>query len=275
MDVIRKHKHKDEYLQVLVAVNREAKALEALDHPNIVKAYKYMGTEDRKTKELSKLILVMRHMTGPTIASVVEKVGGLKEAAVIHYLKGLVSALKYIVEKGYFHRDIKPANIILQGDKAVFIDFGCSKAEFLIKGPHTKVLATEAYLAPEIRANFIEPTEKSEIYSLGRTAFFMISGVHPDEVREKTQGNFKGYFNECSENLPDYSPLIKKFISQTTLLNPGDRPTLDQLSKLLESPFTPVENSLFTDYNPGTMIPMNISKPEDLKPSSKISSELL
>ena len=268
MDVLKKYNNEAKYLQVQVAVHREAAILQSLDHPNIVKAYKYMGRKDPKTNQLTKLIIVMQKLTGPTIESHVKKVGGLKEAAVIHYLRGLVDAMIYMKSKGgYLHRDINPNNIILQGDRAVFIDFGCSKADFLVKGHDTKLFGTRAYVAPEIFTNGPKHDEMTEIYSLGRTIFYMISGVHPTEISEKTNYAVHNSISECMKHLVDYTAFIKKIVVSTTNMDPKYRPTLDKLSKLLQTSPTPIEHNPFTEYFSRTMISTTPIKDEDLTPA--------
>ena len=263
MDVFMKHLKRVQYKQILLSTNREAKGLEKLSHPNIVKAYKYMGRENND-KELLMVILIMSKVNGPTIAKYVKDYGPIPEEDAIHYLKQLVSALQHMREKEMIHRDINPNNIMLRKDKPVLIDFGCSKVEYESCDFKSELLGTRGYYPPEYECKDTA-SEKSDIYGLGCTAFYMISGVHPNEIPKVTNNKWKS-IGECLSNMPDYSQVIKSFIEKAVYLDTKQRASLDELSKLLEEPIMPTSSSQNIKYFGTTKIAAELPPPTRILP---------
>jgi serine/threonine-protein kinase len=156
---------------------REAQALAALRHPNIVQIYD-SGLEDFNS------YVVMEYIAGPTLKdrlrelSVEGRQMPLEEVQRI--FKALVAALRYAHGQGIVHRDLKPSNVLLSEDgRVVLTDFGLAK----IVGStiHTASLAlvgTPAYMAPEqARSSTAEPS--SDVYALGVILFELLAGRLP------------------------------------------------------------------------------------------------
>ena len=132
--------------------------------------------------------LVQEWIQGQTLTNVVETQGCLKEQAVKDILLSLLPVLEYVHSKGIIHRDIKPDNIILRNSnhKPVLIDFGAVKATIRTtinsSGNPTQsmVIGTPGYMPIEQvlgRAVFA-----TDIYSLGLTAIYLLTGKHPQEL---------------------------------------------------------------------------------------------
>jgi serine/threonine-protein kinase len=258
MDVIEKYLERVQYKQILLSTNREAKDLEKLSHPNIVKAYKYMGRENAESGKLMKVILIMSKVNGPTLKNHVENIGPLKEEGVIECLQQLISALQKMKEENIIHRDIKPDNIMLEGTKPILIDFGCSKITTQAQTQIPScIMGSNGYTAPEIYANH-PASEKSEVFGLGCTAFYMISGVHPHEIPKVTRNVCKS-IGECLSRMPLYSEVIKTFIKSATITDYNQRASLDELSKLLEEPIMPVSTNQNIEYFMDTSIAVQVS----------------
>jgi len=156
---------------------REAKHQAKLNHPNIVPVYGF-------TEENGILGIIMEYVSGETVESLINRLGRLELQYALSILKQILAGIGYAHSKGFIHRDIKPSNIILNNDGVVKImDFGISKS--LTEGRNlTKTgtkIGTILYMSPEqVKAK--EPSNQSDIYSLGITFFEMVVGHVPFET---------------------------------------------------------------------------------------------
>lgn len=169
------------YLVTQQRFGREATILEKMGEGSeqIPKLYAYFS-------ENGQFYLVQEWIEGQTITSIVEARGLLSEAAVRDIVVSLLSVLDYVHSEGIIHRDIKPDNIILRhsNGKPILIDFGAVK-ETIAEVSYTKgikpsiVLGTPGFMSPEQAAG--RPSYSSDLYSLGLTAIYMLTGKLPQE----------------------------------------------------------------------------------------------
>ncbi|MGL5923331.1 protein kinase domain-containing protein [Chroococcidiopsis sp.] len=162
---------------------REAATLEALSagSDQIPKLYAYFS-------ENGQFYLVQEWIEGETLTKKVTSEGVLSEATVWKILVSLLKVLHYVHSKGIIYRDIKPDNIILrQPDcQPVMIDFGAVKetmaTAIAVQGRsiYTMVLGTPGFMAPEQAVG--RPIYASDIYSLGMTAIYLLTGKLPQEL---------------------------------------------------------------------------------------------
>jgi serine/threonine-protein kinase len=137
---------------------REARAMAALSHPNIVRVFDYGVDRGRP-------FLVMEHLG----RSVLEGAGGGDDVDPERVARELLSALAHMHAAGLVHRDVKPANVLLAHDGSVRLtDFGIVRAHDATQLTSTgMVVGSVRYLAPEVLAG--EPaTARSDLFSLGR-----------------------------------------------------------------------------------------------------------
>ena len=153
---------------------RETKTLQSLNHPQIPK---YVDSFTEEDNDEEKLYLVMEHIEGNTLAEVV-KDRRVDLDYVIDTAKQVANVLSYIhaFTPPIIHRDIKPENLIETKDgKIKLVDFG-SVTDAIMKG--TKVtwtsVGTFGFAAPE--TFYGRATPASDIYSLGSTLLYLISG---------------------------------------------------------------------------------------------------
>src|SRR5688572_1209668 len=100
--------------------NGEARALAALNHPNIVQVFEF-------GKDADLYFLVMEHVDGTSLRETIVK-GGMPPPAALKIVTQICVALEYAHERGVIHRDIKPENILLTRSGEVKIaDFGLAK----------------------------------------------------------------------------------------------------------------------------------------------------
>lgn len=157
---------------------QEAGILEKLgqNHPQIPKLYEYFSEEEN-------FFFVQEWIEGITLSQKHQQEGNLSEAKVEKILRELLPVLDYIHGQGIIHRDIKPDNIILRASdgKPVLIDFGIFKEVNNINGGNKTVpLGTPGYMAPEQIAG--HPVFSSDLYSLGLTAIFLLTGKTPQDL---------------------------------------------------------------------------------------------
>jgi serine/threonine protein kinase len=157
---------------------REAATLEELGQNNrqIPQLYEYFS-------EGENFFFVQEWIEGITLSQKHQREGNLSEAEVETILRELLPVLDYIHGQGIIHRDIKPDNIILRASdgKPVLIDFGIVKEVNNINGGNKTVpLGTPGYMAPEQIAG--HPVFSSDLYSLGLTAVFLLTGKIPQDL---------------------------------------------------------------------------------------------
>lgn len=150
----------------------EATILKTLSHPYIVK---YVDSFE----EENKFFLVIEHIKGEDMKTIFYKKPA-KEALVRNFCEQMLSALEYLHNQSIIHRDIKPTNIMVSGDHVTLIDFGGAKMGFTSLGQRPTYLWTPGYGAPEQHAG--ECYFQSDIYGLGATLYFLLTGEDPCKV---------------------------------------------------------------------------------------------
>jgi formylglycine-generating enzyme required for sulfatase activity/serine/threonine protein kinase len=160
---------------------QEIRAAARLLHPNIVAAHSVPHLGDL-------LVFAMEYVDGQDLAQVLKRRGPLPITNATFYAHQAALGLQHAHEKGMVHRDIKPGNLMLaiEGKKHVvkILDFGLAKAtsEKAIDGALTKsgqMLGTPDYIAPEQALDAQKADIRADIYSLGCTLYFLLSGHAP------------------------------------------------------------------------------------------------
>ena len=162
--------------------DREARLAASLANPHTVTIYDYGHAPEGNS------YCVMEFLRGLTLAQVVARSGPQPIGRVLAILRQVCDALVEAHDKGLCHRDVKPHNIMLSldrtvGDWAVVFDFGLAKplsvAADVFETTETVWSGTPMYMAPE---RFRTPTDldpRSDIYSVGAVAYFLITGRPP------------------------------------------------------------------------------------------------
>lgn len=161
---------------------REAKAVATLNHPNIVKAYDV----DQQVEGGTEIhFLVMEYVDGKNLGKIVEERGPLSYIEAADYIRQAADGLHHAHEHGLVHRDVKPENLLIdrQG-KVHLLDLGLARffkseeEESLTIKHDEKVLGTADYLAPEQAIDSHNVDHRVDIYSLGCTFYYALTG-HP------------------------------------------------------------------------------------------------
>ena len=168
----------------LARFHREAQAVASLDHPNIVRAYDVDHQVDRDS-EIH--FLVMEYVEGYSLQELVQKQGvcGFCDAA--EYIRQAALGLDHAHEAGMVHRDVKPGNLLVDPNGVVkVLDLGLARfftgdetEDALTLRHDEKVLGTADYLAPEQALDSHMVDARADIYSLGCTMYFLLTGRPP------------------------------------------------------------------------------------------------
>jgi serine/threonine protein kinase/WD40 repeat protein len=158
---------------------REARAVAALDDPNIVRAHDI----DHEGK---LHFLVLEYVDGVSLQDLVKRRGPLDVARACHYIRQAAYGLQHAHEAGLVHRDIKPGNLLVdRGGVIKLLDMGLARFFHDDRDELTKhydansVLGTADYLAPEQAVDSHGVDIRADIYSLGITFYFLLTGQTP------------------------------------------------------------------------------------------------
>jgi serine/threonine protein kinase len=154
--------------------HREARACAAFDHPNLVRAFD-AGQDDKLH------FLVLEYVDGSSLQDIVRTHGTLRPLRAAHYISQAAVGLQHAHEAGLVHRDIKPGNLILDRSGTVkILDMGLARffnddGSVLTHG----MLGTADYLAPEQAMDSHTVDNRADIYSLGATFYYLLTGSPP------------------------------------------------------------------------------------------------
>jgi serine/threonine protein kinase len=157
---------------------REGHLLAKLDHPNVVRAYDI--AEDKGLH-----FLAMEYVEGATLYDMVRTRGPLSALQAMHYMRQAASGLQHAYECGVVHRDVKPSNLLVDLSGTVkVLDLGLArlftdKTDNITLRHDDAVLGTADYLAPEAAEHCRNADTRSDIYSLGCTFYFCLTGRAP------------------------------------------------------------------------------------------------
>ena len=169
---------------------QEARLAKKLSHPNVVKV---LDVGEDKSGYLQ--YIVMEYVEGKTLAELMsgysrydknKKQGNPKifsPSETIRIMRQIAGVLQAAMDIGLLHRDIKPQNIMLDADgNAKLLDFGLSKdcdSVFSILSTTGQFIGTPPYMSPEQHSGEAVIDHRSDLYSLGCTAYQMLTGVTP------------------------------------------------------------------------------------------------
>lgn len=161
---------------------REARTAAQLSHPNIVPIH--------LVEERAELVyFVMAFVDGESLSQRVQRAGPLKPADAAKLVQEIAWALAYAHSNGVIHRDIKPDNVLIEkgSGRALVSDFGIarvvSSGTLSLRG---EVMGTLRYMSPEQASGEADIDGRSDLYSLGVTAFYALTGRLPFEAKDPT-----------------------------------------------------------------------------------------
>jgi hypothetical protein len=150
---------------------REAKVLEQLDHPNLVRVVD-SGEEDGVP------YLAMQLLEGETLSAIIAARGAIPVEEAMTLVADIADGLGHAHAVGVIHRDVKPANIVCHESVPTLVDFGIARqmdATTLTRG---LVVGTASYIAPE-QAQGHALTPACDVYALGCVLYELVTGAAP------------------------------------------------------------------------------------------------
>lgn len=164
--------------ETLLRFRNEARSAARLNHNNIVQVY-HVGEEEGLP------YIVFEFIEGSHLRALVERKGPLPLAEAISYTFQVAEALAHAAARNVVHRDIKPSNVLVTPDGvAKLIDMGLARLQRLGDGADDLTasgvtLGTFDYISPEQARDPRSADVRSDLYSLGCTLFYMLTGRPP------------------------------------------------------------------------------------------------
>jgi serine/threonine protein kinase len=203
----------------------EARAVAKLDDPNIVRAYDI-------DNEGNIHYIVMEYVDGQDLHQIVSQQGPLDYDVAADYIAQVASALQHAHQMGLVHRDIKPANCLVDRHETVkLLDLGLAKLteddqSSLTMANEENVLGTADYLAPEQALNSHGADCRSDIYSLGCTLYFLLTGRPPfpeGSISERLLKHQTTTPESIFKARPDAPPSLVDICERMMAKKPDDR----------------------------------------------------
>jgi serine/threonine protein kinase len=204
---------------------REARAVAALDHPNIVHAYDIDQDENLH-------FLVMEYVDGANLQELVRRSGPMDPVRAAHYIAQAALGLGHAFERGLIHRDIKPGNLLVDRCGTVkVLDMGLArffndKEDVLTKKYDENVLGTADYVAPEQAVDSHDVDVRADIYSLGATFYFLLTGRTPfgeGTVAQKLIWHQSRQPRRLAEVRPNLPPGLAEVVQKMMAKDPAQR----------------------------------------------------
>jgi serine/threonine protein kinase len=243
----------------------EANFMASLSHPHITRVLDVEEQDDT-------LAIIMELLEGEDLDARVKRTGPLSTAEVKMIFTQVLNAFDYAHSKGIVHRDIKPANIFIDKNNQVkILDFGIAKL-FGTGNEMTQTgtqMGTPVYMSPEQVRGEKSIDHRSDIYALGVTLYFTLTGKAPYESAEESSYEiFTKIINDpipSLENNSFFNAIIQKAASK-------DRNTryqaVDEMRKELDASGNP-QPSLHVSETKEETLTQEIKATESPKPVQK------
>jgi serine/threonine protein kinase len=245
---------------------REAQAIAQLEHPHIVRLYRYGEVNNM-------LYMAMQFIEGVDLQTMLagyeEKGELMAPDDVRRIIREVCLALDYAHSKGVIHRDMKPANVMIDASGQAFIaDFGLAlMTEF---GTQGEIFGTPQYIAPEQAISSAGAVPQSDLYAVGVMLYRMFTGVLPFTATDPLEVAM-WHVTESPplprDKRPSITPELDAFILKTLFKEPKDRyPTGAALADALDAALASSGPTLAATAVPTLSIMERVSLSRDTLP---------
>ena len=242
----------------LADLQREARALAALEHPSLVRSFDHVLGGDRPH-------LVLEFLDGPRLSTLVRRYGVAVEQLLALALE-VCSALHYMSARGFVHLDIKPRNIIMAAPPRL-IDLSVAAHIDELSGIATEI-GTDAYMAPEQcdPKRFSEIGPPADVWGLGVTLFEALARARPfPDSRTGAGAQLAGRYPQLvmePASLPAGVPSPLAAVIQSCLdKTPANRPSARELAEELEPWVAALPRPRLGLFRPGGRVRSSVFDP--------------
>ncbi|QGJ72353.1 Serine/threonine protein kinase [Planctomycetales bacterium 10988] len=214
----------------------ESRVTASLNHPNIIRAYD-VGNES------GTHYIVMEYVQGEDLQHRVERDGPLELLPAVNFIRQAAEGLAYAHRRNLVHRDIKPANLFVcqPGDQVKVLDLGLARITTdktsLTRLHNENMLGTTDYQAPEQALDSHTVNHLADVYGLGCTFYFLLSGHPPfpeGSIAQRLMQHQTGKAKELTDIRPDIPPAIATLCHRMMEKKPQHRiSSTEEVSKLL------------------------------------------
>jgi serine/threonine-protein kinase len=215
------HQQYSEDEEYIERFRREARAVAALSHPNIV-------TVIDRGEHAGRQFIVFEYIDGENLKALIQRRGPAPVTTAVELAMQIARGLSFAHQQGLVHRDVKPQNILLNGDgQAKVTDFGIARSLDVQHGMTQTgtVLGTSDYIAPE-QAQGQRVDEHTDVYSLGVVLYEMLTNEVPFPGENFVAVAMR-HINEeppsIRDRRPDVSPRLEAAVQRAMAKRPEDR----------------------------------------------------
>ena len=215
------HQHYSEDEEYIERFRREARAVAALSHPNIV-------TVIDRGEHAGRPFIVFEYIDGENLKALIQRRGPAPVTTALELAMQIARGLSFAHQQGLVHRDVKPQNILLNGDgQAKVTDFGIARSLDVQHGMTQTgtVLGTSDYIAPE-QAQGQRVDEHTDVYSLGVVLYEMLTNEVPFPGENFVAVAMR-HINEeppsIRDKRPDVSPRLEAAVQRAMAKRTEDR----------------------------------------------------
>jgi serine/threonine protein kinase len=205
---------------------REARAIAALSHPNVVTVHDVVRQDDEP-------FVVMELIASVSLATLIAERGPLDQPRAAAVADAVAAALQAAHRRGITHRDVKPGNVLLGEDGLVKLtDFGLARSVSEATLTHAGLmLGTPAYIAPEL-ASGKPTTPAADLWELGATLFAALEGRPPYDVNHDPLDTVHEVVHGDVPSLAGTGPL-RAVVAGLMVKDPAARMPLTEVRRLV------------------------------------------
>jgi serine/threonine protein kinase len=192
---------------------REARQIAQFNHQNIIKVYEFFEAN-------GTAYFAMEYINGMSLQELVRINGPLQGNLAVEVMNSLMAAVSELHAKDVVHRDIKPANVMISDQwRVVLIDFGTARSFDGGRTISTVAMVSSGYSPWEQYGESGELTQQSDIYAIGATMYYLLTGQKPLAAPDRMGANIQ----TPKQLNPSLSNSISQAVMKAMALMPHER----------------------------------------------------